>query len=262
MKKSALMLVFAISCMVFMTACGNSEKTMGEEVQETASSSGAASEEDVLSQDSDSKENKAVDDVSKQSMQDDTVETKDEEAEEKETKTSASSTLATLSDDLYDFQISIDGTVYQFPMSYSDFEALGWEYDGDNTETLSSNQYTGSQRWKKDGFSVDTLFGNLSVNTVSFSDSMVAGIRIGKYDFDDCDWEILLPGGIQLGVSDTDDIKEAYGDPASDYDGSNYYEMKYRYDYYREIELYVFKDSGVLEEIKLENLVELEVVSK
>ena len=263
MKKSVLMLVFAISCTVFMTACGNSENTMGEEIQETASEEDSASEQeaasendaasfsDTLLQDNDSEENTAVDDDSEQSMQADTTE---------EAKSSSSDTPATLSDDLYDFQISIDGTVYQFPMWYSDFEALGWEYDGDNTETLSVNQYTGSQCWKKDGFSVYTVFGNLSMNTVAFSDSMVAGIRIGKSDFDDCDWEILLPADIKFGVSTTEDIKAAYGEPASDYDGSMFYKMTYHYDYYREIDLYVYADSGVLEEIRIENLIELEGV--
>ena len=258
MKKSVLMLVFAISCTIFMTACGNSKKTMGEAVQETASEKEASSEQDALLQDSDSEENTAVDDASEQSMPDDAAEAKDEETGAKEEKVPAWNTAVKLSDDLYDFQISIDGIVYQFPMWYSDFEALGWEYDGDNTETLSSGQYASTQRWRKDGYPVDTVLANMSMNTTTFSDSMVAGITLNRHEFTDGDWEILLPGGIQWGISDADDIKAAYGDPASDYDGSNYYEMKYRYDYYREIKLYVYKDSGVLEEIRIENLVELE----
>lgn len=254
MKKSVLMLVFAISCTVFMTACGNSEKTMGEEVHDTASEDDKASENDAesfsdaLSQDSDSEENTAVDDASKQSMQDDTA----------ETKASSSNTPATFSDDLYDFQISIDGTVYQFPMWYSDFEALGWEYDGDNTKTLSSGQYASTQRWRKDGYPVYTMLANLSMNTTAFSDSMVAGITLNRHEFADCDWEIILPGGIQWGVSNADDIKAAYGDPSSDYDGTYYYDMKYKYDYYREIQLSVDKDTGTLAEVKIENIVELE----
>lgn len=241
MKKRVLALVLAISCTVFMTACGDSELSAVNEIQD-------ASSEDTSAQDSDSEENAAADDVPEQSTQDDTEEAKD----------SVPNTPETLSDDLYDFQVSIEGTVYQFPMWYSDFEALGWEYKGDNTETLSSDQYTGTQRWEKDGVPVYTVFGNLSMNTAAFSDCMVAGIRIDKYYLEGCDWEILLPGGIQYGVSTTDDIKEAYGDPTSDYDGSGHYDMTYRYDYYRQIELSVSKDSGVLEEIRIDNLVELE----
>ena len=235
MKKRILALVLSINCTVFMTACGNSEKPMVNE------------EHDTASQDGDSGENTAADDASKQSTPDDA-----------DTKSSALNMPETLSDDLYDFQISIDGTVYQFPMWYSDFEALGWEFDGDSTETLSSGRYRNLQRWSKDNASVCTLIGNLSMNTVAFSDSMVAGIYIGKYDVDECDWEILLPGGIQYGVSTTDDIKEAYGKPTSDIDSVMFYQMTYYYDKQREIELCVDKDSGVLEVIRIDNLVELE----
>ena len=246
MKKRALMLFLALSCMVHMTACGNSELPAVNEIQDTAS-------EDTSTQDSDSEENAAVDDVSEQSTQDDT-----EEIKEEETKASSSNALAILSDDLYDFQISIDGTVYQFPMWYSDFEALGWEYDGDNTETLSSNQYATTQRWKKDNYPVYTVLANMSINTAAFSDCMVAGITLSKYDFADCDWEIILPGGIQWGVSNADDIKAVYGDPSSDYDGTYYYDMTYKYDYYREIKLSVDKETGALTEVRIENIIELE----
>ena len=258
MKKRILALVLAVNCTVFMTACGDSEKPTVNEVRDTASKedtssvSDAASETDVLTQNSDSEENAAEDDNSEQSTQDDTEEIKEE------TKASSSNASATLSDDLYDFQISIDGTVYQFPMWYSDFEALGWEYDGDKTETLSSNQYATTQRWKKDNYPVYTVLANMSINTAAFSDSMVAGITLSKYDFADCDWEIILPGGIQWGVSNADDIKAAYGDPSSDYDGTYYYDMTYKYDYYREIKLSVDKETGALAEVRIENIIEFE----
>ena len=264
MKKRVLALAFVINWTVFLSACGNSvTPVINEEQGETSSfdavsKEDAESEEDTASQDNNLEENAAVNDASEQSMPDDAAETKDEDAVAKEEKVPAWNTAVKLSDDLYDFQISIDGTVYQFPMWYSDFEALGWEYSGDNTDTLSSNQYAGTQCWKKDDFSVYTILGNLSMNTTAFSDCMVAGISMDKNEFKDCEWEILLPGGIQWGVSNADDIKAAYGDPTSDYDGSDYYEMKYRYDYYREIKLYVYKDSGVLEEIRIENLIALE----
>ena len=143
-------------------------------------------------------------------------------------------------------------------MWYSDFEALGWEYDGDNTATLSSNQYTGVEVWKKDGVRIYTKFANLSMNAVPYSESMVAGITLDKYDLKDCDWEILLPGGIQYGVSDADAIKEAYGEPSRDYDGDLYYSMTYQLDFYREVELYVYKEENALGKIDLENIVELE----
>ena len=38
-----------------------------------------------------------------------------------------------LSSDIYSYQVSIDGTVYQFPMTYADFVAAGWTYTEDDS---------------------------------------------------------------------------------------------------------------------------------
>lgn len=242
MKKKVLALLLALSCVSLMVACKGSERVVEEsEIEEEVEVE--EPEEEEIEEDLDEEEVEEEEEV---------VETED-----KKDKPEVSAP-ADLSDDLYDFQISIDGVVYQFPMWYSDFEALGWEYDGDATETLSSNQYTTTQVWKKDGVRIYTRFANLSMNTVTFAESMVAGITLDNYYLKDCDWDIVLPGGITWGVSNTDDIKAAYGDPSSDYDGDNYYKMTYKYDYYQEISLYVYKDTDALQQIELQNVVELE----
>lgn len=130
MKKKILAFLLAISCVLSATACGAQEAEKPVEASETE----AESEEE--SGEEESKE----DEVEEPEVEEES-EAEEEPEEEKDTKKPTASSGA-LSDDLYDFQISIDGTVYQFPMFYSDFEALGWEYDGDPTNTLSSNQYT------------------------------------------------------------------------------------------------------------------------
>lgn len=238
----------AVNCIIYMTACGaasetiNTAKPQEDALQEETAPNDAA-EEKQAKEDGQQPEGEKL------------------QEEENDTKPEASSvTPMKLSDNLYDFQISIDGTVYQFPMWYSDFEALGWQYDGDNTDTLSNNQYVGIRHWKKDGVSVHTEFANKSMKTVPFSDSMVSGISMDRDGMKSCGWEILLPNGIKWGVSNVDDIIAAYGVPTSDYDGSNYYKMIYQCDFLREICLYVYKDSGVLEQIEIENIVELEDV--
>lgn len=247
-----LALFLAVNCMAFMTACGGVSETVNEtgtpdEVSQEESASDAVSEE-------------KQDDEAGQELEKNTDSSKEESLEEGIDSKQETTTVTALelSDDLYDFQISIDGTVYQFPMWYSDFEALGWQYDGDNTDTLSNNQYVGVMRWRKDGAFVNTEFANMSMNTVAFSDSMVSGISIDRDNIKECDWEIRLPNGIRWGVSNADDIKAAYGDPTSDYDGDKYYKMIYQYDFYREICLYVYKDTGVLGQVEIENIIELE----
>lgn len=139
-----------------MTACGGKEASKDVEAQEEEV-------EEPTAQPTEEPTEKPISEA--------TEDPTSEVTEEYEEATKLAAEMpAELSDDIYDFQISIDGTVYQFPMWYSDFEALGWEYDGDNTETLSSNQYTLGQRWKKDGVSVYTRFANLSMNAVTFAD--------------------------------------------------------------------------------------------
>lgn len=250
MKKKTLVVLLAISCVLSATACGTSK---AEEAEALARASEAREELEKRFSEEEPKEEK----VEEPEIEEEPEAEEEAKEEEKETKKPAAAPSA-LSDDLYDFQVSIDGTVYQFPMWYSDFEALGWEYDGDNTKTLSSNQYTGVEVWKKDGFRIYTKLANLSMNAVPYSESMVAGIKFDKFDLKDCDWEILLPGGIQYGVSDVDDIKAAYGEPSRDYDGDLYYSMTYQLDFYREIELSVYKEENALLTIDLENIVELE----
>lgn len=252
MKKKTLALLLAISCTLSMAACGSSDEA--SETGSRADEARAELEEELNEEAEEEPEEEEPEEEEPK------VEEPEEEKEPEEQKEPAkmAAALSELSDDLYDFQISIDGTVYQFPMWYSDFEALGWEYDGDNTQTLSSNQYTTTEVWTKDDFKVYTRFANLSMNAVPFSESMVAGITLDSYYLEDCDWEIVLPGGIQYGVSNADDIKAAYGDPSDDYDSDLYYKMTYENDFYREVELYVYKDDNTLKQIDIQNLVELE----
>ena len=187
------------------------------------------------------------------------VEEEIEEVEEETSKPSGTvNTPSELSDDMYSFQVSIDGTVYQFPMWASDFAALGWEFDGTEDGTLASYEYTVAESWVKDGVEVYTCLANLTMNSLAYEDAMVAGIEFDKWNMEDCDWEIILPKGIKYGVSTRDDIIAAYGEPSYEYDGEMYYNMSYEYDSYQEIDFYVYKESGVLEEIEIRNMIELE----
>lgn len=255
MKKKTLALLLAISCTLSATACGAADEEVSASVEDEV---GDEMEEELKEEPEEAPEEEEPkeEEIEKEEPEEEEAEEEKHERAQKPMKPAWAP--SELSDDLYDFQVSIDGTVYQFPMWYSEFEALGWEYDGDNTQTLSSNQFTLTEVWKKDGIRVYTRFANLSMNTVPFSESMVAGITLEDNYVKDSGWEILMPGGIQWGVSGTDDIIAAYGDPSDDYDGDLWYKMTYKYDYYREINLYVFKDDDTLKKIEIENLVELE----
>ena len=212
MKKKFLAVLLAVSCVLSLTACSAKEETLDAEVVDLN-----------------------TEEATTDAMEETSIEENAEEASVEETeKTNRGevSTPSELSDELYAFQISIDGTIYQLPMWASDFEALGWTYDGDATRTLASNEYTVAETWKKGNTSVYTSLANLSMNTVSLKDSMVAGIEVDEYLLKDSNSEIILPKGIQYGVSTKEDVIAAYGDPTYEYDGDNWFKMGYEKDYY------------------------------
>ena len=237
MKKKAILLVLMMVLMLLVTACasgggrnrGNDRDSRRDDVEDTEI------EEDV--------------------EEDDDVEA---EEEEKIPETTPATAPSELSDDIYSFQVSVDGTVYQFPMWAKDFAALGWTYDGDDSQTLTSNQYTVAETWVKGDLEVYTSLINLSMNEVTYKDAAVGGITFDEYDLKDTNVQIVLPKGIQFGVSTRDDIIAAYGEPTDEYDGSMYYNMTYEYDYYQEIDLYVYKETGTLDKIEIRNFIELE----
>ncbi len=235
MKKKAILLVLMMVLMLLVTACASGGGRDRGKDRETSR-----------------------DDVEETEIEEDADEEFEAEEEEKVTETTPATTPSELSDDIYSFQVSVDGTVYQFPMWAKDFAALGWTYDGDDSQTLTSNQYTVAETWVKGDLEVYTSLINLSMNEVTYKDAAVGGITFDEYDLKDTNVQIVLPKGIQFGVSTRDDIIAAYGEPTDEYDGSMYYNMTYEYDYYQEIDLYVYKETGTLDKIEIRNFIELE----
>lgn len=167
---------------------------------------------------------------------------------------------AALSDVLYDFQLQIDGAVYQFPMSYDAFVQNGWEVKSgysDVTEELEPNQYSWYY-FVKDDVECTVYILNLGINNMPADQCLVGGIGIDSYDWDINTGEILMACGIQRGVSTLEDIQAAYGNPADTYEGDNYTSVTYHKDSYCEVELSVGTESGVLEDIEMRNFVEPE----
>lgn len=158
-----------------------------------------------------------------------------------------------LSDNIYDFQFKLDGALYTFPMSFDDFLALGWEYDGDEDLELSPYSYTGELFYKgKLRAFVDLL--NNGINTVPYSQCMVSGITIDSFYFEDAPETVIeLPKGIVYGTSTLDDVKAAYGEPSDVYEGELYTKLSYEYDSYQDWEFEIDVETGVLNEFDIQN---------
>ena len=194
------------------------------------------------------------------------AETTDAAAGEAQTDAApAEAGAATLSSNIYDFQVKIGDAVYQFPMSYEDFTAQGWTMD-DSSATPEDTLGTNSYNWvnfAKGSDRVTAYLINFGINAVPLSQCLVGGVSIdGTYDFALNATPVELAGGIQMGVSGLDDIKAAYGDPSDTYEGDLYTKYTYEKDLYEEVEMYVYKDDNTLKQVDMKNLVEPEGYDK
>lgn len=162
-----------------------------------------------------------------------------------------------LSDSIYDFQISIDGSVYQFPMPYNQLTADGWRYQGDENQSIRSGAYGVSDNFKKGGARLITYLVNFGINEAPASECYLGGVTLDVYDFKDGP-DVVLAKGIQLGKSTVDDIKAAYGEPGDLYEGDFSTKLTYKTDIYSRVELSIQNDKGYLTSIDIKNLEEPE----
>lgn len=156
-----------------------------------------------------------------------------------------------LSDDIYSFQISVDGSVIQLPVRCSVLESIGFEYDGDPTEKFYMDRGSSYYSWYKGDMIIDAGINSFDVNAVPYTEGVVTSLAV--YEEDDCNNQVLLPKGIELGGSSYDDIVAAYGIPSRCTDNYYYYSMSYAMNDEQYICLYVDKDTDTLSEIDIYN---------
>lgn len=133
---------------------------------------------------------------------------------------SENSTSKTLSDDLYTFQISIDGKVVSLPMRYEQFMELGFTPSNETElaaldETLEPYTYSKLIYHKKGDAELSVAFYNFSENAVPIKECVMCAIVIDTEKPEEglTAENITLPKGIQYGVSTLEDVKAAYGEP-------------------------------------------------
>lgn len=177
-------------------------------------------------------------------------------AETKEAAAETTNETQALSDDIYSFQAEIDGEIYQFPMSFAEFTAKGWTYDGDAAQTMEPEQYTTAETFKKDSSKLYAAIFNLGMNTVPFSECQIGGFSVDSYMMKDSALSVKLPKGIEFGVSALEDVKAAYGEPSRVYDGEMYTSLSYEYDMYQNVEIQVDKETNTVSKVDIRNMID------
>ena len=160
-----------------------------------------------------------------------------------------------LSDDWRDYQLSIDGTIYAFPMPYSEFESMGWKcsYLPTHIDGGGSDYAT----FELDGIEAYVLINNYGLNEAPIEDCHVIGISVDSDDFDATAHEIIMPGGFKMLEATLDEVKSSYGAPEyiydGEYDGETYTSVDYAGDEWEDGMDLEFNAEGKLSVISMAN---------
>ncbi len=119
---------------------------------------------------------------------------------------------AELSPNWRDYQISIGGTIYQFPIPYNEWSKMGWKSDNMPT-TLAAGDDT-YVTFYNDDIEFYAVMGNLGLSEANINDCFVLGISIDSTsDYVAPGYEVILAGNIKLGAATEQDVKTTFGAP-------------------------------------------------
>lgn len=183
-----------------------------------------------------------------------TEESTTQEETTKETTSENSKSEAALSDDIYSFQLQLDGDVYQFPMKYEDFVAKGWVYDGDENKMLDAGYKAGTQVFDKGKLEVYADIINFDINARPLNECYIGGISVDQWQLGKTEARAVLAKGIELGVSGADEIRSAYGTPSYDSStDSGMVTIEYSMDSYQMVRMVVDSESKKINRIQIQN---------
>ncbi|MCM1287435.1 MAG: serine/threonine protein kinase [Clostridium sp.] len=122
-----------------------------------------------------------------------------------------------LSDNWHDYQIDLNGTVYQFPIPYSEWVSKGWKADRLPT-TLAAGDDT-LVTFYMDDIELDVEMANFGLTEADIRDCFILGISIDtKYDYVAPGYVVTMSGGVKLGEATEQDVKSVFGAPDYRYD--------------------------------------------
>lgn len=159
----------------------------------------------------------------------------------------------TESDDLYSFEISLDGKSYKLPTAYSEFEKDGWgiEGKGDGGQVLKPGQYTVSQVMKNGDDTIYVQLVNSEPNELPLKECKVGAVRLDRAVKKET--KFALPKGIGFD-STKDDVIKAYGNPSNTNETSTQTTLNYEVGSYSKVKIIINKESGKIESIEVQNL--------
>ncbi len=155
-----------------------------------------------------------------------------------------------VSDELFDYQVSLDGEVYTLPLEYSKLEADGWKTKEDLTRTLEPTQYSIGMVFSKGDKDISLELVNNSEAPKSMKECQVGGIDTSPAESKNLP-ELSLAKGIKIG-STKEEVAKAYGDPTQQSEDPNAY--TYIDKNYAMVQFTFNKEDSTVENILVRNL--------
>ena len=129
-----------------------------------------------------------------------------------------------MSDDLFDYVVEIEGSIYKFPCKYEDLTSQGWTISStgySNTSLVPGGGYE-SFHMSNNGKKILVSAYNMSGNAVQIQDCMIGGFEYDAYS----GLDVKLAKGITV-HSTPDEIVAAYGTPNQRSDQDDYVALTY-----------------------------------
>lgn len=161
--------------------------------------------------------------------------------------------IDTLSDDIYSFQVELEGTIYQLPTTVEAFTENGWVTPFTAEDTLKPNQKTLGDPITKDNTRATIILYNGGVDTLAYEKCNVTGINLSQEIGNIVTPTFSLPKGITMG-STYEEVIAAYGEPTNLYEGSSFKTLTYQRKLGDEVVLTVDSATNVVTGVKMSNL--------
>ncbi|MBU3129304.1 hypothetical protein LGL55_14010 [Clostridium tagluense] len=170
----------------------------------------------------------------------------------KKTEDTTNPASGTISDDLYKYEVLVNGIAYSLPTSFSTFEKNKWVGADFDKSTLNPNQY--KIEYPKNGEQTLMIhIANFGTDVSPISKCHVGGITINS-DNKKNGTTIYIAKKITIG-STYDQVIAAYGKPSNEYKGDTLTKLTYKSGTYSNYEISFDTKNKKVSSIKIENLV-------
>lgn len=168
------------------------------------------------------------------------------------TDTTKKATSATISTDLYKYEVLLNGIKYSLPSTFSNFEKNGWVGEDEFAkDTLAPNKYK-IETLKNGEQTLMISIANFGMNVSPLSKCHVGEITVDTYGAKK-GTTISIAKGITIG-STYDQVIAAYGKASTEYKGDTLLKLTYTSGTYSNYEISIDNKTKKVYSIKLENL--------